>query len=110
MIPTPEQGQQPIFQEAKDEKEWNKFYQEARSLVEELRQKLGATGVYAIMMDIRQQMLDMGYTEDQLRQCVVYHVLIGSTVEFGDAPYLDVAGKKMMKLLRKAVMRMNESS
>ncbi len=78
--------------------------------MDELRQKLGARGVHAIMMDIRQQMLDMGYTEKQLRQCVVYHVLIGSTVEFGDAPYLDVAGEKMMKSLREAVERMNESS
>ena len=110
MIPTPEQGQQPIFQEAKDEKEWNKFYQEARSLVEQLRQRLEAGGVYKVMKYIVQQMLEIGYTEEQLRQCAVYHALIGSTVKFGEAPYLDVAGEKMMKSLREAVMRMNESS
>ena len=111
MIFTPEQDndQLPLL-EAKSNKEWEQYYNEARVLVDQLREKLGVNEAYQILMRIRQEMLDLGYTEEQLRRCVIYHVLIGSTVDFNYAPYLDVAGEKMMKLLREAVRRISESS
>ncbi|NOY14590.1 MAG: hypothetical protein GXP43_00025 [bacterium] len=87
---------------ASSEEEWNRAYEEARGLVEKLRQRLGVRKTNDICMGIINQVSE-AYTEDQLRQCAVYHALIGSTVTYNGVPYFDVEGGKMMELLRQAV-------